>query len=131
MCFFVKQKTAYDMRISDWSSDVCSSDLILLKLGALSIAAPAGEERAVWEPILAHGPAAHYALQHFIRGLFLRLAKGDDPEAFERVWRATAERSEGRRVGKECVSTWRSRWATYHSKKKKSKIRKLHRTNKQ
>src|SRR3546814_4690797 len=28
MCFFVKQKTAYEMRISDWSSDVCSSDLI-------------------------------------------------------------------------------------------------------
>src|SRR3546814_16307529 len=28
MCFFFKQKTAYDMRISDWSSDVCSSDLV-------------------------------------------------------------------------------------------------------
>src|SRR3546814_10291818 len=28
--FFFKQKTAYDMRISDWSSDVCSSDLTLL-----------------------------------------------------------------------------------------------------
>src|SRR3546814_3737827 len=27
LCFFVKEKTAYDMRISDWSSDVCSSDL--------------------------------------------------------------------------------------------------------
>src|SRR3546814_8821270 len=27
LCFFFKQKTAYDMRISDWSSDVCSSDL--------------------------------------------------------------------------------------------------------
>src|SRR3546814_4630813 len=27
--FFFKQKTAYEMRISDWSSDVCSSDLIL------------------------------------------------------------------------------------------------------
>src|SRR3546814_3231632 len=27
--FFVKQKTAYDMGISDWSSDVCSSDLVL------------------------------------------------------------------------------------------------------
>src|SRR3546814_8083448 len=27
-CFFFKQKTAYDMRISDWSSDVCSSDLV-------------------------------------------------------------------------------------------------------
>src|SRR3546814_2442712 len=29
--FFVKQKTAYEMRISDWSSDVCSSDLLLLQ----------------------------------------------------------------------------------------------------
>lgn len=64
---------------------------ILLKLAALSIAAPAGEERAVWEPVLSHGPAAHYALQHFVLGLFLRLGKGDDPVAFERVWRATAE----------------------------------------
>src|SRR3546814_17069696 len=27
VCFFFKQKTAYDLRISDWSSDVCSSDL--------------------------------------------------------------------------------------------------------
>src|SRR3546814_1173867 len=26
-CFFFKQKTAYELRISDWSSDVCSSDL--------------------------------------------------------------------------------------------------------
>jgi hypothetical protein len=64
---------------------------ILLKLGALAIAAPAGEDRAVWGPVLSHGPAAHYALQHFIRGLFLRLGKGDDPVAFERVWRATAD----------------------------------------
>jgi hypothetical protein len=64
---------------------------ILRKLAALSIAAPAGEERAVWEPVLAHGPAAHYALQHFIRSLFLRLGQGDDLVAFERVWRATAE----------------------------------------
>src|SRR3546814_4764415 len=30
--FFVKQKTAYEMRISDWSSDVCSSDLLLKHL---------------------------------------------------------------------------------------------------
>src|SRR3546814_6765223 len=28
LCFFFKQKTSYEMRISDWSSDVCSSDLI-------------------------------------------------------------------------------------------------------
>src|SRR3546814_8462037 len=31
--FFFKQKTAYEMRISDWSSDVCSSDLEVLMLG--------------------------------------------------------------------------------------------------
>src|SRR3546814_1073489 len=33
--FFFKQKTAYEMRISDWSSDVCSSDLLLIGLMAL------------------------------------------------------------------------------------------------
>ena len=74
--------------------DLPSQDLgydILLKLGALAIAAPTGEDRAVWKPVLTHGPAAHYALQHFIRGLFLRLGKGDDPVAFEHVWRGTAE----------------------------------------
>ncbi|WP_426078258.1 hypothetical protein [Janthinobacterium sp. PSPC3-1] len=64
---------------------------VLLKLGALAIVAPAGHERAIWEPVLTHGPAAHYALQHFIHGLFLRLGKGDNPEAFERVWRGIAE----------------------------------------
>src|SRR3546814_6646905 len=32
--FFFKQKTAYEMRISDWSSDVCSSDLTVLSQGA-------------------------------------------------------------------------------------------------
>src|SRR3546814_19205551 len=32
MFFFFKQKTAYEMRISDWSSDVCSSDLFLVGL---------------------------------------------------------------------------------------------------
>src|SRR3546814_2974743 len=42
-CFFLKQKTAYEMRISDWSSDVCSSDLLALLL------ARAGA------PVLIHG----------------------------------------------------------------------------
>src|SRR3546814_4262522 len=35
MCFFFKQKTAYEMRISDWSSDVCSSDLFHLLLAPI------------------------------------------------------------------------------------------------
>src|SRR3546814_8379101 len=34
-CFFFKQKTAYEMRISDWSSDVCSSDLMALQATAV------------------------------------------------------------------------------------------------
>src|SRR3546814_3092326 len=38
--FFFKQKTAYEMRISDWSSDVCSSDLILLPLAFIALTAP-------------------------------------------------------------------------------------------
>src|SRR3546814_6832714 len=33
--FFFKQKTAYEMRISDWSSDVCSSDLLRLRAGSM------------------------------------------------------------------------------------------------
>src|SRR3546814_3158042 len=46
--FFFQQKTAYELRISDWSSDVCSSDLffaenagLLLWIGVLLVAAPA------------------------------------------------------------------------------------------
>src|SRR3546814_7454631 len=37
--FFFKQKTAYEMRISDWSSDVCSSDLTDVRLCAISVKA--------------------------------------------------------------------------------------------
>src|SRR3546814_7245964 len=36
--FFFKQKTAYEMRISDWSSDVCSSDLLHAREGGRAIA---------------------------------------------------------------------------------------------
>ncbi|TDV32491.1 hypothetical protein N440_3394 [Stenotrophomonas sp. CC22-02] len=80
-----KENGVYDLPSQDLGYD------ILLKLAFLSIAAPEWLARSVWEPVLTHGPAAHYALQHFIRGLFMRLGKGDDPVAFERVWRATAE----------------------------------------
>src|SRR3546814_10584808 len=38
--FFFKQKTAYEMRISDWSSDVCSSDLLLYLPAVLVLLAP-------------------------------------------------------------------------------------------
>src|SRR3546814_7981720 len=89
MVFFFKRKTAYDMRISDWSSDVCSSDLAL---GADRLA---GRRR---DPRPEQGGtefAAVFVLQEIV-------APGDRP--------ARENRSEERRVGKECGSTCRSRW---------------------
>src|SRR3546814_4133287 len=73
--FFFKQKTAYEMRISDWSSDVCSSDLNKPPTHAL-------------RPVIPSNACT------------LRIT--------------AAARSEERRVGKECVSTCRSRWSPYH-----------------
>src|SRR3546814_9458893 len=43
MFFFFKQKTAYEMRISDWSSDVCSSDLLLAIFGGGTRAEPGAD----------------------------------------------------------------------------------------
>src|SRR3546814_16421702 len=40
--FFFKQKTAYDVRISDWSSDVCSSDLCFRRITSCATAGPGG-----------------------------------------------------------------------------------------
>src|SRR3546814_1788886 len=71
-CFFFKQKTAYEMRISDWSSDVCSSDLSLCKsfnnkhAGKPALVAPSraghlcGHVKGI--PLLAHRVAwaIHY-----------------------------------------------------------------------
>src|SRR3546814_7908375 len=73
--FFFKQKTAYEMRISDWSSDVCSSDL---------------------------APIA------------FRLRKPNCAKAARPLCPGLTGRTEERRVGKECVSTCRTRWSTYH-----------------
>src|SRR3546814_9946657 len=81
--FFFKQKTAYEMRISDWSSDVCSSDLHFAPLHANSIA-----------------PYFYPNLSPY--------------KAFGINGRMVGVRSEERRVGKECVSTCRSRWSPYH-----------------
>src|SRR3546814_7992272 len=50
--FFFKQKTAYDMRISDWSSDVCSSDLDLIPFEKIHI-----EGNFLFNPAHLHGCA--------------------------------------------------------------------------
>src|SRR3546814_16124724 len=95
------------MRISDWSSDVCSSDLF--ELGNVDIFS-AGEE---WAKLRRPGLIEH------IRGRLSRLADalGDNPYL---AGEFSVARSEERRVGKECVSTCRSRWSPYHDKKKKT-----------
>src|SRR3546814_4272428 len=49
--FFFKQKTAYELRISDWSSDVCSSDLELMGLPQEDV-----EQLLAWEMNLLHQP---------------------------------------------------------------------------
>src|SRR3546814_9251631 len=56
--FFFKQKTAYEMRISDWSSDVCSSDLdVLLRLADRIILLQAADVAAQGEAELHQGIA--------------------------------------------------------------------------
>src|SRR3546814_2060004 len=96
--FFFKQKTAYEMRISDWSSDVCSSDL---RIGWN--AAEAENVTVVYVGIA--GWAASMAWS-----CWPRAAPATRRRAIPLPWR----RSEERRVGKECVSTCRSRWSPYH-----------------
>src|SRR3546814_1447507 len=94
--FFFKQKTAYEMRISDWSSDVCSSDLHIHKGSgrkALFIAAHTmdiegmdkAEGRALIRQLIEHCTRPQYVFSH--------------------------SSSEERRVGNECVSKCRSRWS--------------------
>src|SRR3546814_5975407 len=100
--FFFKQKTAYEMRISDWSSDVCSSDLQDLSGIDDPFAVPGGGGGAVAVPI---GESPDDAAQ-----LGVGLHHG---ELLLRCRRQHL-RSEERRVGKECVSTCRSRWSQYH-----------------
>src|SRR3546814_7658307 len=96
--FFFKQNTSYEMRISDWSSDVCSSDLHLLPLPGPCLAdQQAGDNRRM--------PPEHGA-ETVARGELL------EGEGLDRIGPlAIRHRSEARRVGKECVSTCRSRWS--------------------
>src|SRR3546814_6897939 len=91
--FFFKQKTAYDMRISDWSSDVCSSDL--------------------WNDIFAEPKSIKINIEE-LKTLSKNYIHWKDlfNESLNSV--SLKHRSEERRVGKECVSTCRSRWSPYH-----------------
>src|SRR3546814_5011089 len=89
--FFFKQKTAYEMRISDWSSDVCSSDLATYR---------------------SRSSQCHHR-QYETRQELPNLRRDRRRWNTQRIPRGS-HRSEERRVGKECVSTCRSRWSPYH-----------------
>src|SRR3546814_9649290 len=87
--FFFKQKTAYEMRISDWSSDVCSSDLSFVFTAAFCSASRESSLRA-----------------STLKSVRTRRSVPSS--------QSIVGRSEERRVGKECVSRCRSRWSPYH-----------------
>src|SRR3546814_3822268 len=107
--FFFKQKTAYEMRISDWSSDVCSSDLV-----HPDVVSPVGERDCghseSTDGFVSDGVVVIVPVAPYLPGGVQAEQQWDETEIRDRAFR----RSEERRVGKECVSTCRSRWSTYH-----------------
>src|SRR3546814_10932534 len=105
LVFFFKQKTAYEMRISDWISDVCSSDL------HRGLRHPR-RDRAALDPDDRLGRPA-VGLDR--RPVHRRRPAG--PAARPRHDGHRARSSEERRVGKECVSPCRSRWSPSNYKK--------------
>src|SRR3546814_13505320 len=101
------------MRISDWSSDVCSSDL-----AGGDGSGDGGSRRRRQKNGRAHVRTRKDATsrttndQYIIRRPFAE--RGGKMTNSEIVRAVDHERSEERRVGKECVSTCRSRWSPYH-----------------
>src|SRR3546814_17302963 len=96
------------MRISDWSSDVCSSDLegeAHEVPPAVGIDVDAGRRR--------HADLCQHALAERLAVVGQRRDGRVDVEG------AAGRRSEEDRVGKECVSTCRSRWVAHDYKQKK------------
>src|SRR3546814_17441752 len=97
------------MRISDWSSDVCSSDLdtpaVVRSIRDPRIRYIRNEKNVGAE----EGDRAHMRrfVYELMRGTYFVYLCDDD------YW-LMPNRSEERRVGKECVSTCRSRWSPYH-----------------
>src|SRR3546814_12623127 len=103
------------MRISDWSSDVCSSDLLLRTLFAhdlvdqlnlLIFPVVLGKGKRLFESGAAPGAFTLSESKVATTGVIIA--------AYRRAGEVPTGRSEERRVGKECVSTCRSRWSRYH-----------------
>src|SRR3546814_17843054 len=105
------------MRISDWSSDVCSSDLVgtaSLQVGPSAACTERGSNRGLDRGCAPEGPRLASRGGHFHAGSACPAGEMQSVRRNEPL----CVRSEERRVGKECVSTCRYRWSPYHSKKK-------------
>src|SRR3546814_14541520 len=108
------------MRISDWSSHVCSSDLQCCRGVAITRVQRMLDRLLAVVVVGIPLRNAAMALAQFIGAGFRRGAR--DQELAKQVVESKpgavevgpTERSEERRVGKECVSTCRSRWSPYH-----------------
>src|SRR3546814_6493627 len=112
-CFF-KQKTAYELRISDWSSDVCSSDLLGFVAGSQQVS---GEHLVALHgarKIRCQSILVQISRQTLHKLLPLRSAAQAYGLGCKLLQAGVGIRSEERRVGKECVSTCRSRWSPSH-----------------
>src|SRR3546814_6838202 len=101
--FLFKQKTAYELRISDWSSDVCSSDLPDRR-GTQFFSLL----QRLWQSVVLKKQADEKIASQIEAGSKFECAL-DPGQRFRHV--AAPPRSEERRVGKEGVSTCRSRWS--------------------
>src|SRR3546814_17726231 len=104
------------MRISDWSSDVCSSDLIYPAYNS-TVAADAQEQTLRTITQLLVKQDGDYRDLFTTRDAWLTRALGvvyRVPVATRNGWEETEFRSEEGRVGKACCSTCRIRWCPYH-----------------
>src|SRR3546814_18135434 len=100
------------MRISDWSSDVCSSDLHAARdaLRPRHLAGAVDRDLRLDRARLTAYPACHAPLAFAAASFYFhrRITGGAPPRT------DLDDRSEERRVWKGCVSTCRSRWLPYH-----------------
>src|SRR3546814_14209833 len=99
------------MRISDWSSDVCSSDLVMNRDGSGARSLTRSLDRSIDKVLWAPDGRGLYALydDHGVNRVARVSLDGQLTTAATGL--TGSQRSEERRVGKECVSTCRSRWS--------------------
>src|SRR3546814_18488993 len=104
------------MRISDWSSDVCSSDLLSPREGSIPVNFPPPFRNRT-------ANAGRSRLYAGCGGKRLKQVafRADDADLAASDLDALGERSEARRVVTECVSTWRFRWSQAHQKKNRTR----------